>query len=107
MSKVCTITGKKPVKGNQYTIRGIAKYLGGIGLKTTSKTRTRFNPNLHNRRIVDPETGEFVSLRLSNAALRTIDKKGIRATLQKVTKNKNPKMGLVKAVKTAKRLYKK
>jgi large subunit ribosomal protein L28 len=42
----CAICGKKPVGGNQYTHRGKAKYLGGIGRKVTGCSKRRFSPNL-------------------------------------------------------------
>lgn len=46
MAKKCVFTGKKPSLGNQITRRGKAKYLGGVGKKTTGITRRKFKPNL-------------------------------------------------------------
>jgi large subunit ribosomal protein L28 len=46
-----------------------------------NKTKRRFLPNLQNRRIWVESEKRYVSLRLTNAALRTIDKKGIDAVL--------------------------
>ena len=46
MGMHCAICGKKPALGNQYTRRGKAKYLGGVGRKVTGRSRRRFNPNL-------------------------------------------------------------
>ncbi len=46
MGMQCAIFGKKPVQGNQYTHRGKAKYLGGVGRKVTGKSRRTFKPNL-------------------------------------------------------------
>lgn len=46
MAQQCEICGKQPVKGNQVTQRGKAKYLGGNGRKTTGITRRLFRPNL-------------------------------------------------------------
>jgi large subunit ribosomal protein L28 len=77
MSKVCQITGRKPARGFKYTIRGIAKKKKGIGLKVTGKTKRRFQPNLVRKRFWFGDEGRFVSLRLSTAAMRTIDKNGI------------------------------
>jgi large subunit ribosomal protein L28 len=77
MSKVCQVTGKKPARGYKYTIRGIAKKKKGIGLKVTGKTKRRFQPNLVTKRFWFSEENRFVTLRLSTAAMRTIDKKGL------------------------------
>jgi large subunit ribosomal protein L28 len=46
MARVCEICGKGPQLGNQVTIRGKAKYLGGVGTKVTGITRRQFKPNL-------------------------------------------------------------
>ena len=46
MGMQCDVCGKKPVLGNQYTRRGKAKYLGGIGRKVTGCSRRSFKPNL-------------------------------------------------------------
>ncbi len=46
MGMQCAICGKKPVLGNQYTRRGKAKYLGGVGRKVTGISRRAFRPNL-------------------------------------------------------------
>ena len=46
MGMQCEVCGKKPVLGNQYTKRGKAKYLGGVGTKITGTSRRRFMPNL-------------------------------------------------------------
>lgn len=77
MSKVCQVTKRKPRRGYSYAIRGIAKKKKGIGLKVTGKTKRRFLPNLAKKKIWFDEENRFVTLRLSAAALRTIDRKGI------------------------------
>ncbi len=82
MSKVCQVTGRKPARGYTYCIRGIAKKKKGIGLKVTGKTKRRFQPNLVRKRIWFGDEKRFVSLRLSTAALRTIDKNGISAIVK-------------------------
>ena len=46
MSKRCEICGKGPHSGNQYTHRGLAKSVGGVGIKVTGKTKRVFHPNL-------------------------------------------------------------
>jgi len=46
MGQQCAVCGKKPVLGNQYTRRGKAKYLGGVGRKPTGISRRTFKPNL-------------------------------------------------------------
>lgn len=84
MAKQCSITGKKPSAGYTYAIRGIAKKKKGIGLKVTGKTKRRFQPNLVKKKIWLPDEKRFVRMRLSVAALRTIDKVGIGPVLRKV-----------------------
>jgi large subunit ribosomal protein L28 len=68
MPRVCQVTGKKPMLGNHVS-------------HANNKTRRRFLPNLQYRRFwVDTER-RWVSLRVSQAGLRTIDRKGIDAVL--------------------------
>jgi large subunit ribosomal protein L28 len=55
MGMQCAICHKKPVVGNQYVRRGKAKYLGGIGRKTTGISKRRFKPNLQSIRILAPD----------------------------------------------------
>ena len=81
MSKVCQVTHKHASRGFTYVTRGIAKKKKGIGLKVTGKTRRCFQPNLQVKRLWVPEEKRFVSLRLSCAALRTIEKNGIISIL--------------------------
>jgi large subunit ribosomal protein L28 len=68
MSKVCQITGKRPVAGNNVS-------------HANNKTKRRFLPNLHSHRIWVEKENRFVKLRISNKGLRIIDKKGIDAVL--------------------------
>jgi large subunit ribosomal protein L28 len=86
MPRTCILTGKKPSSGRKYTLRGIAKKKKGIGLKITGCTNRRFLPNLIEKRLWVPEEKRFITLRLSTAALRTIDKKGISAALREIRK---------------------
>ncbi len=69
MPRVCAFTGKKTVKsGRQYSRRGKAKYLGGVGRKVTSITRRSFKPNLQKvRAVVD---GRQVRILVSTKAIK-------------------------------------
>ena len=68
MARVCQVTGKKPMLGNNVS-------------HANNKTRRRFLPNLQKRRFWVEAENRWVSLRVSQAGLRTIDKKGIEAVL--------------------------
>jgi len=68
MARVCEVTGKKPMSGNNVS-------------HANNRTKRRFLPNLQNRRFWVESEKRWVSLRLSNAALRTIDKNGIDVVL--------------------------
>ena len=46
MGMQCAVCGKKPSIGNQYSRRGKAKYLGGVGRKVTGISKRTFKPNL-------------------------------------------------------------
>ena len=87
MPRTCIVTGRKPSFGRTYTLRGIAKKKKGIGLKITGCTNRRFNPNLKTKRLWVPEEKRFVTMRLSTAAIRTIDKKGIGPVIRKMRKS--------------------
>ena len=82
MSYICQVTGRKPVKGRTYTLRGIAKKKKGIGLKVTGKTTRLFKPNLQSKRFWFADENRFITLRLSTAAMRLIDKKGLSAIVR-------------------------
>lgn len=77
MAKRCQVTGKVPVTGKRYAIRGIAKKKKGIGLKVTGIKRRRFQPNLVKKRFWFADENRFITLRLSTSAMRTIDKVGL------------------------------
>jgi large subunit ribosomal protein L28 len=68
MARVCQVTGKAPMVGNNVS-------------HANNKTKRRFMPNLQRRRFWVESENRWVSLRLTNAALRTIDKNGIDAVL--------------------------
>jgi large subunit ribosomal protein L28 len=68
MARVCQVTGKKPMVGNNVS-------------HANNKTKRRFLPNLQNRKSWVESENRWVSMRITNAALRTIDKNGIDAVL--------------------------
>lgn len=73
MAKVCQVTGKGTRFGNNVS-------------HAMNKTRRRWQPNLHDRRFWVPSENRWVSLRVSNHGLRTIDKKGIETVLADLRK---------------------
>src|SRR6476661_7722974 len=68
MARVCQVTGKAPMVGHHVS-------------HANNKTKRRFLPNLQRRRFWVETENRWVSLRLTNAALRTIDKNGIDVVL--------------------------
>lgn len=70
MGKQCDVCGKAPVLGNQVTIRGKAKYLGGVGTKVTGISRRQFKPNLQ-RVHVTTANGTNKSLRVCTQCIRS------------------------------------
>ena len=87
MSKRCQVTGKVPVRGISYAIRGIAKKKKGVGLKVTGKTKRRFQPNLVKKRFWFEEENRFITLKLATSAMRTIDKLGLPTIIRQVRAN--------------------
>ena len=83
MSRICQVTGKKTASGHKYARRGVPKAKGGVGLRTTGKTKRQFKVNLQWKTIWVPEINRRVRVRLSTRALRTITKNGAYATLVK------------------------
>lgn len=69
MAKVCEITGKRPMSGNNVS-------------HANNKTRRKWNPNLHWKRFWVPSENRFVRLKVSAAAMRNIDKNGIESVLR-------------------------
>ncbi len=68
MSRVCHFTGKKTRSGRQVARRGKAKYLGGVGRKTTGSSKRTFKANIQRvRAVVD---GKVVRIRVSAKAIR-------------------------------------
>ncbi|MFM7912335.1 MAG: 50S ribosomal protein L28 [Bacteroidota bacterium] len=64
MSKVCDLTGKRAIKGNHVSHSNV-------------KTKRRFNPNLQLKKFFIPESGEWITLKVSTSAIRTIAKNGM------------------------------
>jgi len=75
MSRICEITGKKPMKGNLVS-------------HANNKTKRLFEPNLHYRRFWVESENRWVRLRVSAAGLRKIDKVGIDAVLAELRARK-------------------
>ena len=76
MSRICQITGKKVMVGNNVS-------------HANNRNKRKFYPNLQTKKFFVPETGETIILKVSANALRTIDKKGIAAVLAKAKANGN------------------
>jgi len=73
MSRVCQVTGKKPVSGNNVS-------------HAHNKTRRRFLPNLHTHRFWVESENRWVKLRVSSKGLRIIDKNGIDTVIADMRK---------------------
>jgi len=71
MSKVCQVTGKRPMSGNNVS-------------HALNRTRRRFEPNLHHHRFWVESENRWVRLRVSANGLRTIDKRGIDKILAEI-----------------------
>jgi large subunit ribosomal protein L28 len=70
MAKDCEICGKAPAVGNRVTLRGKAKYLGGVGTKITGITRRKFKPNLQRVRITKAN-GSNATVRVCTQCIRS------------------------------------
>ncbi len=67
MSRVCYFTGKRTVAGRKIARKGKAKYLGGVGRKTTGITKRKFKPNIQKvRALID---GKVVRVKASAKAI--------------------------------------
>ena len=69
MSRICQLTGKKAMGGNNVSF-------------SNRKTPRQFKVNLKRKRFFIPESGEWITLRVSTSALKNINKKGISACLK-------------------------
>ena len=70
MSRVCKITGKKPLAGNNVS-------------KSKRRTKRKQFPNLQSKKFFVPELGKKIQLKVSTTALKTIDKTGLMPYLKK------------------------
>ena len=71
MSRVCDVTGKKPMFGNNVS-------------HANNKSRRRFDVNLQKKRFWLPDEKRFVTLKVSTRGMRIIDKKGIRKVVNQL-----------------------
>jgi large subunit ribosomal protein L28 len=67
--RVCEITGKKALTGNNVS-------------HSNKRTKRRFNPNLKIKRFWSEEEGRWITLKVSAAGMKTINKKGLDAALK-------------------------
>ncbi|MBN9285704.1 MULTISPECIES: 50S ribosomal protein L28 [Flavobacterium] len=74
MSRVCELTGKRAMVGNNVS-------------HAMNKTKRKFSVNLVKKRFYIPEEDRWVTLRVSTAALKTINKNGIAAVLKEAKAN--------------------
>ena len=74
MSRVCNITGKKAMVGNHVS-------------HSQRKTKRTFGVNLIKKRFFIPEEDQWITLKLSASALKTINRKGISAVLNEARAN--------------------
>jgi large subunit ribosomal protein L28 len=83
MSRVCSITGSKAMRGSVIHRRGLAKKKGGVGRHITKSVPRVFVPNLRRQRIWVPELKKFVRVRITARGLKTINKHGAFKALRK------------------------
>ena len=69
MSKICDLTGTTVMSGNNVS-------------HANNRTRRRFLPNLQKKRIWLPEEKQWITIKATARALRTLDKKGLKAMLK-------------------------
>lgn len=69
MSRICEITGKKVISGNNVS-------------HSHAKTRRKFYPNLHTKKFYIPEEDRYITLKVSAKGMRIINKKGISVALK-------------------------
>ncbi|MDH3649663.1 MAG: 50S ribosomal protein L28 [Saprospiraceae bacterium] len=71
MSRVCQLTGKRPIAGNNVS-------------HSNRRTKRVFNPNLQKKRFYIPEVDRWVTLKITAKALRTVNKLGLYAYIKKL-----------------------
>ncbi len=73
MSRICELTGKRTISGNNVS-------------HANNRTKRKFYPNIQKKKFFVPETGKWITLKLSTSAIRNINKKGITAYLRELEK---------------------
>ncbi|MBQ0719612.1 MAG: 50S ribosomal protein L28 [Gammaproteobacteria bacterium] len=74
MSRVCQVTGKRPMSGNNVS-------------HAKNRTRRRFEPNLHTHRFWMETEKRFIKLRVSSKGMRIIDKLGVEQVIANIRAN--------------------
>ncbi|MEZ0121484.1 MAG: 50S ribosomal protein L28 [Candidatus Reddybacter sp.] len=74
MSRVCQVTGKRPMSGNNVS-------------HAKNRTRRRFEPNLHSHRFWMETEKRFIKLRVSSKGMRIIDKLGVEQVIANIRAN--------------------
>jgi large subunit ribosomal protein L28 len=75
MSRICQITGKKAITGNNVS-------------HANNRTKRKFYPNLQVKKFYIPEEDRWITLKLSTSAIKTISKNGIYAVLKDLKKTR-------------------
>jgi len=70
MARICDLTGKRAMTGNSVSF-------------SNKKTKRQFRPNLQKKRFYVPELGQWITLKVSTSAIRTINKIGINAAIER------------------------
>ena len=73
MSRICDLTGKMSMNGYNVSNSNV-------------KTKRKFHPNLHVKKFFIPEEGRWITLKVSASAIKTINKNGITAVINKFLK---------------------
>ena len=76
MSRVCDVSGARRTVGGSIVRKGMPKKQGGIGTHVVKNNKRVFLPNLQKRRIYVPELDQWVTLKITNKMLRSIQKNG-------------------------------
>ena len=71
MSKVCQVTGKRPMAGNNVS-------------HANNRTKRRFLPNLHKKRFFVPSEDRWITLKVTARGIKTINKNGIEVVLKEM-----------------------
>lgn len=74
MARICDLTGKRAMTGNSVSF-------------SNKKTKRKFHPNLQTKKFYVPELGEWITLKVSTSALRTINKIGISTAIERAIRN--------------------